>query len=159
MRVSFIWYAFSKILFYFRCFSLLTHLFLMHPFSTPWKHQKIVRFSDAFWRQRKGAVGTNGLKRQFIWALFHFLRLMNRPVGTTFSPCLIYKRVPVLASVCITFQHRRALAQLTDILTYWVLYEEDLCWPLRTPALTLLNWGRAYNKMDGVGLFCHNLYF
>ena len=27
---------------------LLTHLFQMHPFSTPWKHQKILQFSDAF---------------------------------------------------------------------------------------------------------------
>ena len=27
---------------------LLTHSFPMHPFSTPWKHQKIVRFSDVF---------------------------------------------------------------------------------------------------------------
>ena len=116
----------------------LTYLFPMHPFSTLWKHKKTVRFSDVFRRQRKGAVGTNELNRQFIWALFHFLRLMNRPVGTTFSPCLIYKRVPVHLLVCITFQHRRALAQLTDILTYWVLYEEDLCWPLRTPALALL---------------------
>ena len=34
----------------------------MHPFSTPWKHQKTVRFSDVFRRQRKGALGTNRLK-------------------------------------------------------------------------------------------------
>ena len=33
----------------------------MHPFSTPWKHQKTLRFSDVFRRQRKGALGTNGL--------------------------------------------------------------------------------------------------
>ena len=26
----------------------LTHLFPMHPFSTPWKHQKISRFPDVF---------------------------------------------------------------------------------------------------------------
>ena len=26
--------------------STLTHSFPMHLFSTPWKHQKIVRFSD-----------------------------------------------------------------------------------------------------------------
>ena len=33
----------------------------MHPFSTPWKHQKTVRFSDVFWGQRKGALGTDEL--------------------------------------------------------------------------------------------------
>ena len=27
---------------------LLTHSFLKHPFSTPWKDQKTVRFSDVF---------------------------------------------------------------------------------------------------------------
>ena len=47
----------------------LTHLFPMHPFSTPWKYQKssivipyAVRFSDVLMGQRKGALGTNGLK-------------------------------------------------------------------------------------------------
>ena len=39
----------------------LTHSFLMHPFSNPWKHLKTVRFSDVFRRQRKGALGTNRL--------------------------------------------------------------------------------------------------
>ena len=28
--------------------SLLTHLFLKHPFSTPWKHQKTLRFFNVF---------------------------------------------------------------------------------------------------------------
>ena len=28
--------------------SSLTHSFPMHPFSTPWKHQKTARFSDVF---------------------------------------------------------------------------------------------------------------
>ena len=27
---------------------ILTHSFPMHPFSTPWKHPKTVRFSDVF---------------------------------------------------------------------------------------------------------------
>ena len=40
---------------------ILTHLFPMHPFSTPWKHQKTLRFSDVFWGLRKGALETNGL--------------------------------------------------------------------------------------------------
>ena len=39
----------------------LTHLFPMNPFSTPWKHQKTVRFSDVFWGYGKGALGTDGL--------------------------------------------------------------------------------------------------
>ena len=34
----------------------------MHPFSTPWKYQKAVRFSDIFKGQRKGALGMNVLK-------------------------------------------------------------------------------------------------
>ena len=34
----------------------------MHPFPTPSKHQKAVKFSDAFKGQRKSALGTNGLK-------------------------------------------------------------------------------------------------
>ena len=33
----------------------------MHLFSNPWKHQKILRFSDVFRGQRKGALGTKGL--------------------------------------------------------------------------------------------------
>ena len=33
----------------------------MHPFSTPWKHQKTLRFSDDFRGLRKGALGADGL--------------------------------------------------------------------------------------------------
>ena len=39
----------------------LTHSFPMHPFSSSWKHQKNVTFSDVFMGERKGAFGTNGL--------------------------------------------------------------------------------------------------
>ena len=39
----------------------LTHSFPVHPFSTLWKHQKTLRFSDVFRGYRKGALGTNGL--------------------------------------------------------------------------------------------------
>ena len=28
--------------------SFLTHMFPVHPFATPWKHEKTVRFSDVF---------------------------------------------------------------------------------------------------------------
>ena len=35
----------------------------MHPFSTPWKHQKTLRFSDVFRGERKGALETNELRR------------------------------------------------------------------------------------------------
>ena len=34
----------------------------MNPFSTSWKHQKTVRFSDVFRGQRKGALGANALR-------------------------------------------------------------------------------------------------
>ena len=33
----------------------------MYPFSTPWKLEKTVRFSDVFRGKRKGALGTNTL--------------------------------------------------------------------------------------------------
>ena len=41
----------------------LTHLFPMHRFSTPWKHQKTLTltFSDAFRGYKKGTLRTNGL--------------------------------------------------------------------------------------------------
>ena len=42
----------------------LPHLFPMHPFSTPWKSKKTLRFSDVFRGDRKGALGTNGLRKQ-----------------------------------------------------------------------------------------------
>ena len=45
-----------------KCLSFLTHSSPMHPFSSPWKHRKTWRFS-AFRGYRKGALGTNGLKR------------------------------------------------------------------------------------------------
>ena len=35
----------------------LTHSFPMHFFSTPWKHQKTVRFSDIFKGVEKGRIG------------------------------------------------------------------------------------------------------
>ena len=44
---------------------VLTRLFPMHPFSTPWKHQKTVRFSDIFRGWRKGALRTNGLIERY----------------------------------------------------------------------------------------------
>ena len=44
----------------------LTHLFPMHPFSTPSKDEKNRRFSDDFRGRRKGALKTNGLKKWLI---------------------------------------------------------------------------------------------
>ena len=41
--------------------SVSTHLFPMHLFSTPWKHQKTLRFYDVFREQIKCVLGTNGL--------------------------------------------------------------------------------------------------
>ena len=34
----------------------------MHPLSTPWKHQKTVKFSDVFKGERKNGLGTNELR-------------------------------------------------------------------------------------------------
>ena len=44
----------------------LTHLLLMHPFSTPWKHQKTFRFYNVFKGQRKCVLEANGLRRNFL---------------------------------------------------------------------------------------------
>ena len=55
------WLLFWTLKFYFGITLLLTHSLPMHPFSTPWKHQKTERFSDVFRGLRKGALGTNGL--------------------------------------------------------------------------------------------------
>ena len=44
----------------------LTHSFPMHSFSTPENIKEIVRFSDVFKRQRKGALGTNGLTQELV---------------------------------------------------------------------------------------------
>ena len=60
--------------FLFVLYNVLTHLFPMHPFSTPCKHQKIFRFSDVFRGLRKGALGTNGL----IWLYNYFLYALLR---------------------------------------------------------------------------------
>ena len=41
-------------------------MFPKHPFSTPWKHQKTVRFSNVFRGYKKGALGTNVLKTHYL---------------------------------------------------------------------------------------------
>ena len=43
-------------------FQLLTHLFPMHSFSTPWKHQKTFRFSDVFKGVEKRCTGSKCVK-------------------------------------------------------------------------------------------------
>ena len=42
-------------------FAGLTHKFPMHPFSTHWKLQKSIRFSEVFKGLRKSALATNDL--------------------------------------------------------------------------------------------------
>ena len=42
----FIFYCGANVFIFLMHLYLLTHLFPMHPFSSPWKHRKIVRFSD-----------------------------------------------------------------------------------------------------------------
>ena len=41
----------------------------MQPFSTPWKHQKTLWFSDVFRGYIKGALGTNELIIE-LWSFF-----------------------------------------------------------------------------------------
>ena len=56
--------------------NILTHSFPMHPFSTPWKHQKTIRFSDVFWGLRKGTLGTNRLK--LVPAIFNYFFFLTK---------------------------------------------------------------------------------
>ena len=46
---------------------IINPLFPMHLFSTPCNCQKTLRFCDVFRGQRKGALGTNGLKSKVTW--------------------------------------------------------------------------------------------
>ena len=38
----------------------------MHPFSTPWKHQKTLRFFDVFQGVEKGCIGNEWVKYGFL---------------------------------------------------------------------------------------------
>ena len=40
-----------------KVWSIITHLFPMHPFSSPWKHQKNLRFFWCFQGEEKGCIG------------------------------------------------------------------------------------------------------
>ena len=77
LRVSFACYLFSlsETLYLFRNLfgkisrlkettlsELSTHIFPMHPFSTPWKDEKTVRFSDVFGGVEKGCIGNKWVK-------------------------------------------------------------------------------------------------
>ena len=57
---------FGRILSTFLC-QELTHFFPMHPFSTPLKNQKTVRFSDVFRRKRNGALRNKWAHCVRIW--------------------------------------------------------------------------------------------
>ena len=61
----------------------------MYSFSTPWKHQKTISFSDVFRGWKEGALGTIGVKETLAEAheMFCFL----------FSQCLEYKYRVLLA--------------------------------------------------------------
>ena len=57
---------------------VLTHSFPMHPFSSPWKHQKTVKFSDVFRGKRKGALGMNEfIDRKSLLILGTLLKLVR----------------------------------------------------------------------------------
>ena len=53
----------------------------MHPFSTPWKHQKTLRFSDAFRSVEKEWIGNKWVKFQckgrFNSSFCHLLKVLN----------------------------------------------------------------------------------
>ena len=65
-----------------RCWTLrlLTHSFPMHPFSTLWKHQKTVRFSDIFRGVEKGCTGNEWVNK-YMHSIF-FLTMLSPNVIT-----------------------------------------------------------------------------
>lgn len=46
-----------------RIYRFTKGFYQVHPFSTPWKTQKTVRFSGVLRGQRNGALGTNRVKK------------------------------------------------------------------------------------------------
>ena len=54
----------------------LTHSFSMYPFSIPWKHQKILRFSDVFKEVEKSCIGKEWVK----CCLLHIDMILHRCV-------------------------------------------------------------------------------
>ena len=84
----------------------------MHPFSSPWKHQKTVRFSDVFRGQRKGALGTNGLiindyviyRKGFNWVSFPNFRFakinLKNNLGKKQSLTLSYAKKHITCREC-----------------------------------------------------------
>ena len=51
----------------------LTHLFPMHPFSTPWKHQK----ADIFSQVEKGCIGSEWVNIENIYYSSSFIQFKN----------------------------------------------------------------------------------
>ena len=82
--------------------SSLTHLFPMHPFSTPWKHQTIVWFSDVFRGLRKGCIGTkwvNSENNSYSLRNEPTLRLPLANIGHTLTQTLCCSKY-VLCGIC-----------------------------------------------------------
>ena len=71
----------------------LSHSFPMLSFPTHWKHWKTVNFSDVFRGQRKGALGTNGLrwKNGKIWEASKMLVNNARGYYAIISNAKVYK--------------------------------------------------------------------
>ena len=60
----------------------LTHSLPMHPFSTHWKHQKNLRFSNVFMGLETGCIGNEWVKQKFHshsawcnWIIYHIFDL------------------------------------------------------------------------------------
>ena len=70
----------------------------MHPFSTPWKHQKTLWFSDVFKGYRKGALGTNGLSKLEVKARSCALPTFNNNKLLILSLLFYLKIIPMFRS-------------------------------------------------------------
>ena len=82
----------------------LTHFFPMHLFSTPWKHQKTLLFSDVFRGYRKAALGRNGLRKLFI------------------DDCLIYLFTDWLCALALRLKDQNLNPLWTDVICskFWL---------------------------------------
>ena len=96
-------------------------MFPKHPLSTPWKHQKTLRFSDVFRGYRKGALGTNGLTCHFSE------RYSMRSCTFTFHVVDLFHFVIVRI-----FVHIHACSWTSNIEYYSEATLRQICWLVST---------------------------
>ena len=84
----------------------------MHPFSTSWKHQKIVRLSDVFREERKVAMWMNGL--------ICLIMLLPRVA-------IYLSSADILGSPLFSSLSSFSIPFVLIILSTWVYYQREIC--------------------------------